>query len=122
MTLSKLFYLTGIALITLLSQTALFAGDASLGAGQPLPSLDIEAGGEMAIIKGSQAKSFRKIYLDKDHKATTGFFQGSNPKLERFLKSRGYSGTNILGFNKTLRYTEGVIGLSEKIAVMGIAE
>ena len=82
----------------------------------------IEAGGEMAIIKGSQAKSFRKIYLDKDHKATTGFFQGSNPKFERFLKSRGYSGTNILGFNKTLRYTEGVIGLNEKIAVMGIAE
>ena len=49
MTLSKMFYLTGIALITLLSQTALFAGDASLGAGQPLPSLDIEAGGEISV-------------------------------------------------------------------------
>jgi len=49
MKLSKMLYPAGIALITLLSQTALYAEYGSLGAGQPLPYLDIEAGGEISV-------------------------------------------------------------------------
>lgn len=82
----------------------------------------IDVNGEMAIVKLDQPKSFRKVYLDKDHNTSTGFFQGSDPKLERFLKSRGYNSSNILGFKKTLRYSEGIIGLNEKVAVMGVAQ
>jgi len=82
----------------------------------------IEVNGEMAIVKVDQPKSFRKIYLDKDHSTSSGFFQGSDPKLERFLKSRGYNSSNFLGFKKTLRYTEGIIALNEKVAVMGVAQ
>ena len=82
----------------------------------------IETKGEMAIVKVDQPPSFRKVYLDKDHSTSTGFFLGSDRKLERFLESRGYSSTNFLGFNKTLRYSEGIIGLNEKVAVMGVAQ
>lgn len=49
MKLSKLFYPAGIVLITFLSQTALYAEYGSLGTGQPLPYLDIEAGGEISV-------------------------------------------------------------------------
>lgn len=82
----------------------------------------IETRGEMAIVKVDQPKSFRKVYLDKDHERSTGYFNGSDPKLEQFLKSRGSKGTNFLGIKKTMRYKEGVIHLNEKIAVMGTAE
>ena len=53
MKLSKLLYPAGIALITLLSQTALYAEYGSLGTGQPLPYLDIKAGGEI-LVKNNQ--------------------------------------------------------------------
>ncbi len=82
----------------------------------------IEVNGELAIVKLDQPKSFRKVYLDKDHSTSSGFLKGSDPKLDRFLKSRGYSSSNFLGFKKTLRYTEGIIALDEKVAVMGIAQ
>ncbi|MEM7084758.1 MAG: hypothetical protein AAF489_01170 [Bacteroidota bacterium] len=82
----------------------------------------IESQGEMAIVKMDQPKNFQKIYLDKDHSTSIGFLQGNDPKLESFLKSRNYKSTNFLGFSKTLRYKEGIIGLNEKIAVMGVAQ
>lgn len=82
----------------------------------------IESRGEMAIVKVDQPASFRKIYLDKDHNRSTGFFDATDPKLEQFLKSRGHKSTNFLGFKRTMRYTEGIIGLNEKVAVMGIAK
>jgi len=82
----------------------------------------IEANGEMAIIKVDQPQNFRKVYLDKDHKRNSGLFQETDDKLEQFLKSRGSKGTNFLGFKKTMRYTEGIITLNEKVAVMGIAK
>lgn len=49
MKLSKLLYPAGIVLITLLSQSVLYAEYGSLGTGQPLPYLDIEAGGEISV-------------------------------------------------------------------------
>ena len=49
MKLSKLLYPAGIVLITLLAQSALYAEYGSLGTGQPLPYLDIEAGGEISV-------------------------------------------------------------------------
>jgi YtfJ family uncharacterized protein len=49
MKLSRLLHPAGMALITLLSHTTLYAGDESLGAGLPLPYLDIESGGEISV-------------------------------------------------------------------------
>ena len=77
---------------------------------------------EMAIVKLDQPNTFRKIYLEKDHQQNSGFLNDANATLERLLKNRGHSSTNLLGFNRTLRYFEGVIELDEKIAVVGIAQ
>lgn len=80
----------------------------------------IETRGEMAIVKTDQPKKFRKIFLEKDHKANSGFWNDANHRLEKYLKSHGSSSKGILGFSKTLRYYEGIIEPGERIAVKGI--
>ena len=43
-------------------------------------------------------------------------------KLEAYLKQHNKKSMGILGINKTIRYTEGVIELDEPIAIKGIAK
>lgn len=82
----------------------------------------IERRGEMAIVKVQSSSGFKKVYLDKDHNKSSGFFNPPEPKIEAFLTSRGGSSTNFLGFKKTMRFKEGIIELDEKIAVLGVAK
>ncbi|MDY8137002.1 hypothetical protein [Aquimarina sp. 2201CG5-10] len=80
----------------------------------------IESKGEKAIIKphtGSQAKL---VYIIKDVKHKSGFWKDSPAFLENYLKSHGKDSTGLFGFNKKIRYREGVIEIGETIAVMGI--
>ncbi len=80
----------------------------------------VETRGEMAIVKTDQPKNFRKIFLEKDHKAKSGFWNNANDRLENYLKRHGSSSKNFLGLRKTLRYHEGIIEPGETIAVKGI--
>ena len=82
----------------------------------------IESGNELAFINTTQANKFSQMYLVKDHKVQSGFLNDPSLILENYLKTLGKSSTSLLGFNKTLRYNEGVIELDEKIAIKGIAK
>ncbi|GAA4895433.1 hypothetical protein GCM10023311_20180 [Flaviramulus aquimarinus] len=83
----------------------------------------IESSSEMAIVKMSAIqKSMRRFFLVKDYKQNSGFRNDADGKLEAYLKQHNKKSTGILGINKTIRYTEGVIELNEPIAVKGIAK
>jgi hypothetical protein len=83
----------------------------------------IESNSEMAIVKmSSSQKSLRRFHLVKDYKEKSGFRNDAPEKLETYLKHHNRKSTGLLGINKTIRYTEGVIELNEPIAVKGIAK
>jgi hypothetical protein len=83
----------------------------------------IESNSEMAIVKISATqKSTRRFHLVKDYKEKSGFRNDATEKLEAYLKYHNKNITSILGINKTIRYTEGVIELNEPIAVKGVAK
>lgn len=82
----------------------------------------LEAGGEMAIVKADHFSDERMVYLEKDHRKDSGFLNDATAKLDNYLERHGKSSTGILGFNKTIRYKEGIIELNEKVAVKGVAK
>lgn len=81
----------------------------------------IESRGEMAIVKSAIANSNRIIFLEKDKKMKSGFYNDANHRLEAYLKTKGEKSTNLLGFNRSMRYQEGIIEPSEEVTVMGVA-
>lgn len=82
----------------------------------------IESNSEMAIIKAATiAESMKRIHLVKDYKENSGFRNDASDKLEQYLKSHSKKSTGFFNFNKTIRYSEGIIELNEPIAVKGIA-
>lgn len=82
----------------------------------------IESGSELAFINTTQSNKFSQVYLIKDHSLESGFLNDATAKLENYLESLGKRSSGLLGFNKTLRYREGVIELDEKIAIKGIGK
>ncbi|ULC59517.1 hypothetical protein MBM09_00725 [Flaviramulus sp. BrNp1-15] len=82
----------------------------------------IETNSEMTIVKSSNLnKSSMRFHLVKDHKEKSGFRNDAPEKLEQYLISHNKKSTGILGINKSMRYSEGVIELDETIAVKGVA-
>jgi len=78
---------------------------------------------EMAMVKTSDLNpSFKHIHLVNDFNKTTGFRNDAPEKLEAYLKAHNKKSTSVFGFNKQMRYREGVIELDEPIAVKGMAE
>ena len=61
-------------------------------------------------------------YLVVDKKVSSGTFNEPTPEFETLLKNFNIQSTGLLGFNKTLRYTEGIIEIGEQITVAGIAK
>lgn len=83
----------------------------------------IESNTEMAIIKSAfLKKETSKFYLVKDYKENSGFRNDAPEKLEAYLELHNKKSTGLLGINKTIRYTEGIIELNEKIGVKGVAK
>ena len=62
-----------------------------------------------------------KGYLVKDRNYSSSFLKDANGKLKRYLKRFGQNSESILGFNKTIRYKEGVLEEGEMVAVKGTA-
>lgn len=71
-----------------------------------------------AFINDSRIKS----YIVQDKSYSTGFFTDTTENLENYLNSKGYKSEGSFGFNKTLRYKEGILEQGEKIAVLGKGE
>lgn len=80
----------------------------------------LEVNGEMAIIKPYEFP--KKTFVVEDFETKSGSFNDATPELERFLKKHGKESTGFFGFNRNLRYKEGIIELKENIAVKGIGK
>ena len=77
----------------------------------------VDQNGERALVK----KDFLHGVLERDASYSSGFLNDPSPKLLKYLRQYGVESTNVLGFNKTFRYKEGILELGEEIAIMGQA-
>jgi hypothetical protein len=60
-------------------------------------------------------------HLVIDEKYHSGFFNDATKNLEDFLQKNGYESTGFFGFNKKIRYSEGILEEGELVAVVGKA-
>lgn len=82
----------------------------------------IDCRGDYVIVQPKkQPKNFIS-YLVPDKKATSGTFNDPTPEFESLLRRYNIDSTTFFGFNKQLRYKEGIIEVGETITVAGIAK
>ncbi|WP_299220910.1 GIDE domain-containing protein [uncultured Aquimarina sp.] len=79
----------------------------------------IESQGDKAIVSTKIPKSAKTVYLDQDIEYTSGTWNDAPKFLEQYLQSHGKDSTGLFGFNKSIRYREGVIEIGEKITILG---
>ncbi len=79
----------------------------------------IESSGEKAIVNANTGLQNKMVYLVKDIKHRSGTWNDPSEFLEDYLQSYGKKSTGHFGFNKTMRYQEGIIEIGENIAVLG---
>jgi hypothetical protein len=60
-----------------------------------------------------------KCYIVQDRNYSSGFMNDATEDLEEYLNRKDFKSEGFLGFNKTLRYKEGVLEDGEDIAVFG---
>lgn len=83
----------------------------------------LESNAELAIVKANfETEKNKRVYLEEDHKRNSSFMNDASHKLNAYLAQHNKSSTGFFGFNKTLRYKEGIIALNETVAVKGIAK
>jgi hypothetical protein len=78
--------------------------------------------GDFTIVKPTLSPKNYISYLVIDKKAKSGAFNGPTPEFESLLRLYNIDSTNFFGFNKQLKYTEGVVEIGEEITVAGIAK
>jgi hypothetical protein len=78
----------------------------------------LQDGDYYALIKHANLKS----YIVQDQKYSSGTFNDATPLLERYLKKHGHDAKGLLGFNKQLRYSEGILEEGERVTVAGLGE
>jgi len=82
----------------------------------------IEQNGELAIVRPTSRPKNYRSFLVIDKKSSSGAFNQPTPEFEALLEQYNIESTGIFGFNKTLRYEEGIIEVGEKITVAGVAK
>ncbi len=75
----------------------------------------LEDGSGRAIVRAS----YGQLALAKDARFSSGTFDDAPPELERFLADRGKSSVGMLGFNKKMKYREGILEQGETVSVVG---
>ena len=63
-----------------------------------------------------------RVLAAEDASYRSGRFHDAAPNLEAFLTRHGHKSTGFLGFNKSLRYRESILGYDEPIAAVGTAQ
>lgn len=77
---------------------------------------------DFVIVRPSQTPKNYISYLVEDKKTSSGTFNDPTPQFQSLLKQYNIEPLNFLGFNKSLRYREGIIEIGEEITVAGIAK
>jgi len=63
-----------------------------------------------------------KSYLVEDRQFASELGQDATPELERYLNAHGQKSEGVFGWNKSIRYKEGVLEEGELIAAVGRGE
>ncbi len=63
-----------------------------------------------------------RSYIVEDRQYKSGFGEDATAVLEQYLNAHGQKSEGVFGWNKTLRYKEGVLEEGELIAVIGRGE
>ena len=77
---------------------------------------------DFVIIKPQEQPKNYICHLVKDKDQFSGAFNDPTPQFQRVLNRYNIDAQNFLGFNRRLRYKEGVIEIGEVITVAGIAK
>ncbi len=88
--------------------------------------IEEEVSGKFVIRDGRHCAQIKannlKTYLVQDMSYSSGFLEDATEVLEKYLEDHGERSETLLGFNKTLRYKEGILEEGEMIAVVGRGE
>jgi hypothetical protein len=82
----------------------------------------IDCRGDYVIVQPQKEPRNFISYLVPDKKAASGTFNDPTPEFESLLRRYTIESTGLFGFNKHLRYKEGIIEVGETITVAGIAK
>lgn len=82
----------------------------------------IDTNGDFVIIKPQDHPRNYICHLVKDKKQSSGTFNDPTPQFVSLLERYKIKPENYFGFNKRLRYEEGIIHVGERITVAGIAK
>ncbi|PQJ79796.1 GIDE domain-containing protein [Polaribacter porphyrae] len=82
----------------------------------------LEKNGDYVMVKPKQNPKNYMSHLVIDKKVSSGTFNDASQEFEQLLKNYNIKSTGFLGFNKQIRYTEGIIEIGEEITVAGIAK
>lgn len=82
----------------------------------------IDCRGDYVIVQPQKEPRNFISYLVPDKKASSGTFNDPTPEFESLLRRYNIESTGLFGFNKQLRYKEGIIEVGETITVAGIAK
>ena len=63
-----------------------------------------------------------KSHIVQDANFKSGFMNDATDKLENYLNQHNIKSEGFFGFNKTIRYKEGILEQGEAVAVLGKAE
>lgn len=86
--------------------------------------IEEEVGGTFVIRDGRyrsyiSKESILKTYIVQDEQYSSGLGNDATTTLENYLRAHNFESENFLGFNKKLRYKEGVLEVGECMAVIG---
>lgn len=82
----------------------------------------IDTNGDFVIVKPQDNPRNYICHLVKDKTQSSGTFDDPTPQFVSLLKRYNINPENFFGFNKRLRYKEGIIHVGEQITVAGIAK
>jgi len=82
----------------------------------------IDTHGDFVIIKPSDHPRNYICHLVTDKTQSSGTFNDPTPRFNELLQRYDIEPETYFGFNKTLRYQEGIIEIGERITVAGIAK
>lgn len=82
----------------------------------------VEKNGDFVIIRPKQSPKNYISHLIVDEKVNSGTLNDPTPKFNTLLQHYNIKSESFFGFNKTLRYTEGIIEIGEQVTVAGISK
>ncbi|MEO9501702.1 hypothetical protein, partial [Nonlabens ulvanivorans] len=82
----------------------------------------LEKNSDFAIVRPNQNPKNYISHLVIDKKQNSGSFNDPTPEFKALLEQYNINSEGFLGFNKSLRYSEGIIEIGEQITVAGIAK